>query len=178
MKNIMKGTTMNVMMKRKLALAIAISSMSLLATESFAAEADNIAYREGYGLVLEQRWDAARKHFESFQTEYPGSAWADDAAFWLCYAIEQATNQKADDFACYESFMNAWPDSSWVLDARSKLLMLGSLLASRGNPQYIERIRFINNNDAEFDFNFDFDFDDDAIADTVAAAMERAQGRN
>lgn len=174
MKSTIKGT-----IKRKLALAIAVGSMSLLPTGAFSAEADNAAYRLGYGLVLEQRWNEAREYFEKFQSDHAGSAWADDAAFWQCYAIEQAAAQEAEDFTCYENFLNAWPDSSWVLDARSKLLVLGSLLASRGNPQYIERIRFINDGDAEFGFDFDFDFDydgdGDAIADTVAEAMESAQ---
>ena len=175
----MKKTMINAMkatIKHKIALAIAISSMSLLTTRAFGAEADNAVYRQGYGLVLEQRWEEAREYFEQFQIDHAGSAWADDAAFWQCYSIEQATNQEAEDFTCYETFLTAWPDSTWVSDARSKLLVLGSLLASRGYPQYMERIRFSNDSDEPFNFVFDFDFDDDAITDSVAAAMERAQG--
>lgn len=78
--------------KHKRAIAIAIGTTTLLATGTFAAEADNAAYREGYGLVLEQRWDEARTYFEQFKNDHPGSGWADDAAFWQCYAIEQVTN--------------------------------------------------------------------------------------
>lgn len=160
-------------MKQKLTLAIAMGSISLLAAQAFSAEADNAAYRQGYGLVLDQRWIEARDYFEKFQADYTNSAWADDAAFWQCYAIEQAASQDSEHFTCYENFLNSWPDSSWVSDARSKLLVLGSRLASRGNPQYMERLRFSGDGDAGFDF--EFDFDGDAIADSVAEAMDRAQ---
>jgi len=160
-------------MKNRLALAVAVGGFSLLTVQAFSAEADNAAYRQGYGLVLEQKWAEAQEYFERFQDDYPDSLWADDAAFWNCYAIEQSTAQESANFSCYENFISAWPESSWASDARSKLLVMGSRLASRGNLQYMQRLG--NNWNIDIDPDFDFDFDGNAIADSVAVAMDRAQ---
>lgn len=156
-------------MKTSLQTAIAIGALALTTTQVFPAEEDDTAYRTGYNLVLEQKWEEAEQYFDRFQQNFSSSAWADDAAFWKCYAIEQQNTQDSEHFNCYRAFVDTWPQSSWASDARSKLLVLGSRLASRGNPQYIRELRFSRDGD------FDFDFDADAIADTVAEAMERAQ---
>lgn len=160
-------------MKYSLRIAVALGALTLSTAQVFSAEEDDTAYRVGYGLVLEQKWAEAQSYFERFQQDFSSSAWADDAAFWRCYAIEQANTQDADHFNCYRAFVDSWPQSSWVSDARSKLLVLGTRLASRGNPEYIEQLRSLRRGVGDFDF--DFDFDGDAIADSVAEAMDRAQ---
>lgn len=156
-------------MKKKL-LALSIGVLSLSTVQVFSQE-DNTSYREGYQLILEQQWERARDHFQEFQTQWADSSWADDAAFWHCYAIEQLNTESREHFACYQDFLNNWPESSWVADARGKILVLGSRLAQRGNPEYLQQLRFFSTGDPDVDF--DFDFDD--IDDTVAAALDRAE---
>ncbi len=159
-------------MKKKL-LALSIGVLSLTTVQVFSQE-DSNSYREGYQLILEQQWDQARNHFQEFQTQWADSAWADDAAFWQCYAMEQMSTELNEHYTCYESFLSNWPESSWVADARGKLIVLSSHLAQRGSPQYLQQmVRFFGDDDPDVDVDFDFDFDD--IDDTVAAALDRAE---
>ncbi len=160
-------------MKHKLALAIAAATLSLSTAALIAAEEDDASYREGYGLVLAQRWTEAQEYFTQFQNDWPESTWVDDAAFWNCYALEQSSNQDAEHFNCYEAFVSAWPESSWVSDARSKLLVIASRFAARGNSEFIERIDFPSG--PNFDLDFDFDFEDNNIAETIAEAMNEVE---
>lgn len=160
-------------MKNKL-LILGISAATLGMTAAFPAEEDNAEYRQGYGLILEQQWSDAQAFFTQFQESWPASNWVDDAAFWSCYAGEQSSTQAAANFECYERFLANSPDSSWASDARSKLLVLGTQLASRGSPEYLERLDF-SAGDRDYDFDFDFDFDGDDIEDSIAEAMDSAQ---
>jgi HEAT repeat protein len=135
---------------KKPVLACTLAALAFCTTPVFSQE-DGTAYREGYDLILAQRWVEAREHFGRFQQQWPDSAWADDAAFWQCYAQEQPDSDQEASFQCYEEYIASWPNSSWVADARSKLLVLGSELASRGRPQFLERLEF----DDEDDFDSD-----------------------
>lgn len=141
---------------KKPVLAFAVSVLTFCTASVFSQE-DGAAYREGYNLIIEQRWSEAREHFSSFQQQWPDSAWADDAAFWHCFALEQPNGNQETQFQCYEEFIASWPASSWVADARSELLVLGSELASRGRPQFLERLGFDDEDD----------FDDDRFRGTA-----------
>ena len=120
-------------MKRKL-LAITMGTLVWPTALVFSAAADNNAYREGYNLILEQNWEQAINYFGEFQADYSDSAWVDDAAFWGCYAEEQLVGPSVDTFNCYQEMTTRFPNSSWTADARSKLLVIGTTQASRGNP--------------------------------------------
>ena len=68
-----------------------------------------------------------------------------------------------------------FPNSSWTADGRSKLLVIGTTQASRGNPSLLESIDFGNTEDVDVDFDFDFDFDSDELGETIAVALDRAE---
>lgn len=148
-----------------LPLALGISSLS--AAQGLSQEQDHIEYREGYNYVLQQSWAEAQEYFTEFQNTWPDSVWADDAAFWRCYSIEQGKNDAGENFDCYSSFMGNWPGSSWAADASSKLAILASNLAALGFPQYIDEV--------SNSWDFDFDFDSDEIGDSIERAMEQAE---
>ncbi|NKB34563.1 MAG: hypothetical protein GKR91_15835 [Pseudomonadales bacterium] len=141
----------------------------LVSAQVFSQEQDTLDYREGYGLVLEQQWNDAQAHFIEFQSDWPESAWVDDAAFWNCYAIEQSEGgtDQTEHFNCYQNFVQNYPNSTWIADARSKLAVLGSRLSDLGYPQYISGI--LN------DSGFDFDFDTAEFEETIREAMELAE---
>jgi HEAT repeat protein len=160
------------MKKRLLALSIGLLSATALPVLS---QEDNDNYRQGYQLILQQQWQQASDHFADFQQQFANSAWADDAAFWNCYALEQLSSDQQAQFECYQQFMSNWPQSSWTSDARAKLLLLASSLADRGNPEFLSQLEFLALGDPELDFDFDFDFDDQDISETVARALDRAE---
>lgn len=123
---------------KRLVLACTIGALTLCPVRAFSQD-DEAAYRDGYDLILGQRWNEAREYFNRFGREWPESAWADDAAFWRCYAQQQQDSDQEPPFRCYEQFIADWPTSSWVADARSQLTVLSSELASRGRPEFLER---------------------------------------
>lgn len=153
----------------RLAAALGLGALALLGSQVFSQEQDALDYDAGVRLITDQQWSAAQDYFTEFQSNYPQSAWADDAAFWNCYAIEQAGTEQDQHFDCYQGFIDGWPDSSWVADARSKLAVLGSRLADLGYPNYLEQAF------DDFDFDFDFDFDEEEISQSVERAMARAE---
>ncbi len=160
------------MKKRLLALSIGLLSATALPVLS---QEDNDSYRQGYQFILQQQWQQASDYFADFQQQYADSAWADDAAFWNCYAIEQLSSDEQAQFDCYQQFMSNWPQSSWTSDARAKLLVLASSLADRGNPEFLTQLEFLAIGDPDLNFDFDFDFDDQDIGESVARALDRAE---
>ena len=150
---------------KKLLLPLAIAYSSLSAAQG--VQQDHIEYRQGYSFVLQQSWSQAQNYFSEFQSNWPDSVWADDAAFWLCYSIEQEKNDATANFQCYSDFISNWPESSWAADASSKLAILGANLAALGFPQYIDEV---SNR-----WNFEFEFDSDEIGDSIERAMEYAE---
>lgn len=152
---------------KKILVPVGIGFSTLFAAQAIPQEQDSLDYREGYSLVLEQKWSNAQNHFSDFGIEWPESSWADDADFWNCYSMEQATSEQDKHFQCYENFVGQWPESSWVTDASSKLAVLGSELAALGYPQYVREFRE--------DFDFDFDIDSDAMSEAIESAMAEAE---
>lgn len=152
---------------KKILVPVGIGFSTLFAAQAIPQEQDSLDYREGYSLVLEQKWSNAQNHFSEFGIEWPESSWADDADFWNCYSMEQATSEQDKHFQCYENFVGQWPESSWVADASSKLAVLGSELAALGYPEYVREFRE--------DFDFDFDIDSDAMSEAIESAMAEAE---
>src|SRR4030043_1246531 len=73
-------------------LAAFLSPRPTLGNESQEKDADaykkdyNVAYKQAYNLVLQEKWVDALKAMEELVKNYSPSAWVDDARFWQCYA--------------------------------------------------------------------------------------------
>ncbi|MFN0158439.1 MAG: HEAT repeat domain-containing protein [Bacteroidota bacterium] len=81
-------------------------------------------YREGYTLILNERWDEARKKLADVIAKHPKSDYADDARYWTAYALRHQDHKKAR--AAYEAFVEAYPKSSYYDDAVADLAQLES----------------------------------------------------
>jgi hypothetical protein len=92
---------------------------------SFTLEPDDPAYtlyREGYGAVLGEQWKAARKSFAELQRRYPGSQYADDAAYWTAYSWKEQDPARAATL--YRKLLRDFPQSPYLDDAVADLRML------------------------------------------------------
>jgi HEAT repeat protein len=158
--------------RAKLAAAIAGSMLLLSPVLVLAQDQESIEYREGYELVLEQNWTEAQEYFTEYQQRWPESTWADDAAFWNCYSMNQSGADVDPRMDCFEEFITAWPQSSWVTDASSELAKLGSQQASRGNTQ---RWRQFFVTDDGWEFDIDVEIDAEEISRNVERAMRSAE---
>ena len=76
---------------------------------------DHAMYKKGYDLVLDEKWDAARKQFAVLLTKYPKSHYADDARYWSAYALMHTDLKKA--LINYKEFVNKYPKSTYYDDA-------------------------------------------------------------
>ncbi len=56
---------------------------------------DYAVYKKGYDLVLDEKWDAARKQFAELQEKHPKSDYIDDARYWSAYALMHTDLKKA-----------------------------------------------------------------------------------
>jgi|GEM_PF-6943464 len=89
------------------------------------------AYQDAYGLILDQKWEEARKAYEEFLEKYSKSRYVDDARFWICYAMEQAGLSPEEVFRAYHQFTQEFADSKWLDDARANLIRIGRDLAAK-----------------------------------------------
>lgn len=121
-----------------LKLGIALSLAGIIG-KAMAAEDANSAYREGYSLVLAQKWEEAQAYFGDFQSRWQDSEFADDAGYWHCYSAEQASANAESNFSCYGQFIEQWRDtgSNWVDDARDRMMVIANTLAGQGRPQFL-----------------------------------------
>jgi len=76
-------------------------------------------YKEGYNLVLDERWEEARKKLREIAKSYPSSEYVDDAEYWSAYALMHIDKQKAVD--SYERFIQRFPKSQYYDDAIADL---------------------------------------------------------
>ncbi len=81
-----------------------------------------VLYREGYAAVLGEQWARARKSFAELQRRYPGSAFADDAAYWTAYSWKDQDPAKAATL--YRKLLRDFPQSPYLDDAVADLRML------------------------------------------------------
>ena len=45
------------------------------------------SYREGYGLILDEKWEEARRRFRELISKHPDSRYVEDAQYWSAYAL-------------------------------------------------------------------------------------------
>lgn len=76
-------------------------------------------YKEGYSLILDEKWAEAMKKLAEVKTKNPKSDYLDDAAYWSAYAQKRLDKKKG--IAAYELFIENFPESSYVDDAVSDM---------------------------------------------------------
>lgn len=79
-------------------------------------------YREGYQLILGEKWSDARAKFKSMLAKYPKSAYRDDAEYWSAYALMHTNAQEAA--RAYRQFIKANARSRYYDDAVADLTSL------------------------------------------------------
>jgi hypothetical protein len=80
------------------------------------------AYREGYNLVLEERWEDARRKFAELIRRHPHSIYLDDAQYWTAFSWKQTDPRKAME--AYQQFVRDYPRSTYLDDAVADLQLL------------------------------------------------------
>lgn len=84
-------------------------------------------YREGYHLVLDEKWAEAHTMLQDFIKKYPKSGYVEDARYWAAYALKHLDRKKAVN--AYISFITAYPNSRYYDDAVADLTEI-----SKGHP--------------------------------------------
>jgi len=93
-------------------------------------------YKEGYALILDERWEQARKKFPELLAKYKKSDYRDDATYWSAYALKHLSLTNA--LKAYEDFLHRYPASSYFDDALADLAELqarASVLAPVAEPE-------------------------------------------
>ncbi len=79
-------------------------------------------YRQGYSHALSEEWEKARKAFSELQQRYPGSAYADDAAYWTAVSWKRSDRERAAKL--YRALLREYPRSPYIDDAVADLRIL------------------------------------------------------
>lgn len=85
--------------------------------DSAAADA---AYRDAFNLLKEGRYDVAIKRFTAFLASYPGSAYADNAQYWLGEA-NYVTRNFQQAITEFNKVVSHYPQSQKLADALLKI---------------------------------------------------------
>ena len=109
------------------------------------------AYKDAYGLILDQKWKEARRAYEAFLEKYSKSRYVDDARFWICYAMEQAGLSPEEVFKAYHQFIQEFADSKWLDDARANLIRIGRDLAAKSRKAKAEYGPIIERLEEDYD---------------------------
>jgi hypothetical protein len=72
-------------------------------------------YKEGYALVLADRYPEAIKKLAEVKAKYPKSEYVDDAEYWSAYAQKRLDSKKGRE--AYQLFLERYPESSYYDDA-------------------------------------------------------------
>ncbi|MEW6509953.1 MAG: HEAT repeat domain-containing protein [Bacteroidota bacterium] len=96
-------------------------------------------YKEGYALVLEEKWDQAREKFRALIAKYPKSEYVDDARYWSAYSLKHSNRKAAVE--AYTKFIQQHARSRYYDDAVADLndLQPGAVGGTGTVPVYIER---------------------------------------
>jgi hypothetical protein len=86
-------------------------------------------YREGYSLILDEQWEAAREKFALLKKRYPRSGYLDEAQYWSAYALMQTDQRRALEE--YRSFLRQFKGSNYFPDALADLAQIEVQLRTR-----------------------------------------------
>ncbi len=72
-------------------------------------------YKEAYNLILDEKWEGARKKFSEMVKQFPKSEYVDDAKYWSAFALKHYDRSRAID--AYKQFIREYPHSTYYDDA-------------------------------------------------------------
>ncbi len=72
------------------------------------------SYKEGYQLILDERWAEAQKKFAELLAKYKKSKYRVDAEYWSAYALKHVNQAKA--IRAYDDFLKRHPHSTYLDD--------------------------------------------------------------
>jgi len=100
-----------------------------------------VLYKEAYNLILEEKWEEARKKFQELVSKYPKSEYLDDAEYWSAYALKHINRTKAT--AEYEKFVEKYPHSNYFDDALADMtdLNMNVVVTSSGNSSPVVKAK-------------------------------------
>ncbi len=81
-------------------------------------------YRQGYNLILDEQWEAARSKLSEVAAKFAASRYAEDAQYWSAYALMHIDPRKAAD--AYRRFLRRYPRSTYFDDAVADFARLQS----------------------------------------------------
>ena len=99
-----------------------LAEASVLAHDPDMDDQDDPAYslyKEGYKLMLDEQWAAARGKFNELLSKYSKSKYRVDALYWSAYSLKYSDKKKA--IAAYKSFLKSYPSSNYYDDAVADL---------------------------------------------------------
>ena len=99
-------------------------------------------YKEGYNLILDEKWEEARKQFGEMVKQFPKSEYVDDAEYWSAYALKHIDKKKAKE--AYKQFILNFPKSNFYDDAvadAGDLDMRVYVSTTKGGP----KVTFVEN---------------------------------
>lgn len=83
-------------------------------------------YKAGYKLILDEKWDEARKQFAEVVDKHPKSAYLDACKYWTAFALKHTDRKRAID--AYTKFVKDFPHSEYYDDAVADLGQLNDVL--------------------------------------------------
>jgi DNA-directed RNA polymerase specialized sigma24 family protein len=105
---------------------------SSLATVAGAQEEARQNYLQAREQLIEERYEAALAGFRRVVSDFPESAEADDAQFYVGYVLERL-GRTEQAVAAYAELLRRWPDSTRAESARERQV---ALMGRGGDPAY------------------------------------------
>ena len=112
--------------------------------------ADFGAFKEAKMAIYQKEWLKAVELLKTFEKDFPGSHYVDDAVYWLAYSQDklstdfkdplQETEVKKEALRNLDRLIDTIRDSSWVDDAKILRIKIYSELVRAGHREYLQYI--------------------------------------
>ncbi|HEX9829221.1 MAG TPA: outer membrane protein assembly factor BamD, partial [Bacteroidota bacterium] len=96
-----------------------LAELSLLENDPPQQDPGYQTYKDGYNLILQEKWDDARKKLGELATKFSKSRYVDDAHYWVAYSWMKDQPKKAAQL--YREFFKKYPTSNYFDDAVADL---------------------------------------------------------
>ena len=96
-----------------------LAELSLLENDPPQQDPGYQTYKDGYNLILQEKWEDARKKLGELATKFSKSRYVDDAHYWVAYSWMKDQPKKAAQL--YREFFKKYPTSNYFDDAVADL---------------------------------------------------------